>query len=98
MLNAQKSKVFKTAWQILKAGHAVNFSESLKKAWKICKISFGIFTNINFVKDETGELRNAQAVALGSMSTIESGFIRFVEIVNGVSQWRSFKISNLQNF
>lgn len=98
MLRSQKSKVFKTAWQIFKAGHAVNFSESLQKAWKICKISFGIFTNINFVKEETGEVRNANAVALGSMSTIENGFVRFVEIVNGASQWRSFKIANLQNF
>ncbi len=94
----QKSKVFRTAWQILRSGNASSFKDALKKSWTICKISYGINTTINFVKEGTGELRTANAIQIGSMDTINKGFIRFVELINGVGQWRSFRIQNLQNF
>ena len=88
------AKVFKTAWQILKGGFAANFGQALKKAWLIIKISAGKATTIAFAKD-TGEYREAVAVLTGGLDTIASGFVRFVEMVEGKAQWRSFRISNL---
>ena len=88
------AKVFKTAWQILKGGLAASFGQALKKAWLIIKISAGITTKITFAK-ETGEYREATAVLTGCLDTIASGFVRFVEMVEGKAQWRSFRISNL---
>lgn len=89
------SKVFKTAWTILKSGFAFNLSEALKKAWAIVKISMGKATQIVFAKEGTGELREATAVLTGSLDTVSNGFVRFVEMVDGVAQWRSFRITNL---
>jgi hypothetical protein len=54
----------------------------------------GYPTEISFAKS-TGEIRTAKVVAIGSLSTIERGFIRFVEIVEGISQWRSFRIEKM---
>ena len=88
------AKVFKTAWQILKGGFAANFGQALKKAWLIIKISAGKATTIVFAK-ETGEYREAVAVLTGGLDTIASGFVRFVEMVEGKAQWRSFRITNL---
>jgi len=90
-----KSKVFKTAWTILKAGLADTLSIALKKAWIICKVSFGIPTTINFAKAETGELRTANAIQIGSFETIKDGYIKFVESVDGKALWKSFRIANL---
>jgi hypothetical protein len=92
--NKINAKVFKTAWAILKGGFAANFAQALKKAWLIIKISAGIATKIVFAK-ETGEYREAVAVLTGGLDTIAQGFVRFVEIVEGKAQWRSFRISNL---
>lgn len=96
MSNTNKfhTKVFKTAWTILKAGFAANFATALKKAWVIIKINAGIGTKIIFAK-ETGEYREATAMLTGGLDTIASGFVRFVEMVEGKAQWRSFRISNL---
>ena len=88
------AKVFKAAWQILKGGFAANFGQALKKAWLIIKISAGVSTKIVFAK-ETGEYREAVAVLTGGLDTIASGFVRFVEMVEGKAQWRSFRITNL---
>ena len=96
MSNTNKfhAKVFKAAWQILKGGFATNFAQALKKAWLIIKISAGKATTIVFAKD-TGEYREAVAVLTGGLDTIKDGFVRFVEMVEGKAQWRSFRISNL---
>lgn len=92
--NKFQAKVFKAAWQIFKGGFAANFGQALKKAWLIIKISAGVSTKIVFAK-ETGEYREAVAVLTGGLDTIASGFVRFVEMVEGKAQWRSFRISNL---
>jgi hypothetical protein len=92
--NKLNVKVFRTAWQILKGGFAATFSHALKKAWIIIKISAGKATTIVFAK-ETGEYREAVAVLTGGLDTIKDGFVRFVEMVDGKAQWRSFRISNL---
>ncbi len=88
------AKVFKTAWSIFKSGFAANFSQALKKAWVIIKMSQGKVVKFQFAK-ETGELREATAVQTGSLETIANGFVRFIEMVDGKGQWRSFKIANL---
>ncbi len=90
-----QAKVFRTAWQILKGGFSFSLSDALKKAWTIVKISLGNVTQIVFAKEETGEIREATAVLTGSLDTIQNGFVRFVEMVDGVAQWRSFRITNL---
>lgn len=88
-----KSKVFKIAHQI--KSFFSSFSEALKAAWKIGKLFFGISVNITFAKD-TGEVREAKAVAVASLGTIEKGYIRFVEMLEtGNTQWRSFRIERL---
>jgi hypothetical protein len=96
MSNTNKfhAKVFKAAWQILKGGFASSFGHALKKAWLIIKLSAGVSTKITFAKD-TGEYREAVAVLTGGLDTIASGFVRFVEMVEGKAQWRSFRITNL---
>lgn len=91
---ANKSKIFKTAWQIFKLGFAKTFSNALSKAWTIIKISLGQGVNIEYAKD-SGEVRTATALQLGSLSTIEKGFVRYLENINGLNQWRSFNIGRL---
>jgi hypothetical protein len=91
----QKSKVLRTAWAIKKSGYAESLSIALKKAWIICKLSFGLKQTIAFAKVETGELRTAKAIQVGSLETIKDGFVRFLEDVDGLAQWKSFRIANL---
>lgn len=72
-----------------------SFSQALKAAWQIAKLAAGFSINITFAKD-TGEVRNAHAIACGGLSTIEKGFVRFVEqLEEGRTQWRSFRIERL---
>jgi len=87
-----KSKVFALAHQIKES--FTSWSDALKAAWRIVKMQLGYPTEISFAKS-TGEIRTAKVVAIGSLSTIERGFIRFVEIVEGISQWRSFRIEKM---
>lgn len=87
-------KVMKSAWTIFKSGLASSFSIALKKAWVIIKLQAGVPTVIEFAK-ETGEYRKATAVLTGSLDTLEKGFVKFVELVEGKAQWRSFRIENL---
>ena len=74
--------VMKSAWTIFKSGLASSFSFALKKAWVIIKL-------------QSGEYRKATAVLTGSLDTLEKGFVKFVEMVEGKAQWRSFRIENL---
>ena len=72
------------------------FSDALKAAWKIAKLAAGRTQQRSFVKKSTGEVREAQALALGGLSTIKDGFIRFVEKVSeNQTQWRSFRIDHM---
>ena len=63
--------------------------------WKLAKLQIGQSLDIEFVK-ATGELRKAKAIAVGSLSTIQKGFVRFVEYVSETqTKWRSFKLNRL---
>lgn len=88
-----RSKIFTLAHQIKRQFDT--FSSALKAAWRIIKMKMGESISITFAKS-TGELRTAQAVAVGSLSTIEKGFVRFVEQVSeDKTQWRSFRLERL---
>lgn len=88
-----KKQVMTIAHQI--KGLFNSFAEALKAAWIIVKLNMGFSVRIAFAKD-TGEIREALAIATGSLSTIEKGYIRFVEQVSeGRTQWRSFKIGRI---
>lgn len=87
-----KSKVFKLAHQI-KSSFST-FSQALKAAWKIIKMQMGYLETVMFAKS-TGEVRKAEVIAIGSLTTIEKGFVRFIEIIEGKSQWRSFRIERM---
>ena len=88
-----KSKVFKLAHLI--KGLFQSFSQALKAAWKITKLSLGKKQRIVFAK-EGGEVRTADAIACASLSTVEKGFVRFLEqITPDQTQWRSFRIERM---
>lgn len=88
-----KSKVLKTAWAIIRLGLASNFSQALRKAWTIIKISLGFGQRISYVKQETGEIREAVALQVGGLDTLQKDFIRYMEQIDGAYKWRSFKVS-----
>ncbi|MBK8391350.1 MAG: hypothetical protein IPL23_19545 [Saprospiraceae bacterium] len=88
------SELFKMAWSILKSGLAESFSIALKKAWIIMRIKLQGEITISFAK-ETGELRNALAISVGKLDTIEKGFVRYMENIEGQETWRSFRIERL---
>lgn len=87
-----KSKVFRLAHSI--KSNFENWSQALTAAWKIVKASLGYQVKVTFAKS-TGELREANIIALGTLSTLEKGFCRFVEMVDGKSQWRSFRLDRM---
>lgn len=89
------SKAMTTAWSFFRLGFFKSFRIALKAAWKVLKIQAGIATDITYVKAETGEIRNAKALQVGSLSTMVEGFVRYMEEINGLFQWRSFRIANL---
>ena len=85
MFIARGIKKFVTSW-----------SKALKLAWKIVKTQFGIESQITFVKGN-GTLRSATMTGIGSLeATIEKGFVRFTEIKNGSTQWRSFRFDRVE--
>ena len=87
-----KSKLFKLAHQI--KGLFTSFGDALRASWKIMKIQMGIPTKIVFAK-ETGEVREAIALNMGSSSTIEKGYVRFIEQIEGGTAWKSFRIERM---
>jgi hypothetical protein len=89
-----KSKVMTKAWQIFKLGFASTFSQALMKAWLLVKAGSGRPTKITFAKVETGEIRETTTVQLGA-DTLDKGYISFVEIVEGVGQWRRLRVENI---
>lgn len=88
-----KSKVFTIAHQI--KAQFKNFSQALKAAWKIAKMHFGKNVTIEFAKN-SGEVRTASVLAIGSLETLKKGFVRFVEMkADNTNQWRSFRLERL---
>ena len=87
------SKVFTLAHQIKNL--FVTFSDALKAAWRIIKIKMEIPVEIAFRKKDSDEVREAKAVGLGSLQTVEKGYLRFIEETEQGTQWRAFRIANL---
>ena len=72
------------------------FKLALRAAWQIIKIASGRVQQITFVKQSTGEIREATVLAVSTLSTVKDGYLRFVEKVNdSQTQWRSFRIENM---
>lgn len=71
-----------------------NWSEAVTAAWKLAKLFLGRAVTITFAKS-SGEVREAKAVAIGSLKTLENGFFRFVEMVEGGTQWRSCRLQRM---
>jgi len=90
-----KAKAMKAAWSFFRLGFFKSFSVALKAAWRILKIQAGIPTDITYAKVDTGEIRNARALQVGTLSTMVEGYVRYMEEINGLFQWRSFRISQL---
>lgn len=88
-------KAMTTAWSFFRLGFFKSFRLALKAAWKVLKIQAGIATDITYVKVDTGEIRNARALQFGSLSTIVEGYLKYMEEINGLYSWRSFRIANL---
>ena len=89
---ATQRKVMNTAHQI--KSYFASFADALRAAWAITKLFFGQSVNLTFAK-ATGEVRHADAIAVGSLSTLEKGFFRFVETIDGGTQWRSCKLERM---
>lgn len=89
-----KSKVLTTAWEIFKLGFQNTFAKALKLAWKLIKMNYGIPQQITYAK-ESGELREAKVLQISTLSTIDRGFIKYVEEINGAYLWRSFRIDRI---
>ena len=87
------SKAFKLANQVKE--YFTSWSDALRCGWALAKLALGRAIELTFVKS-SGEVRTARALNVGSLSTIEKGFVRFVEqLNNGNTQWRSFKLERL---
>lgn len=87
-----KSKVFKIAHQIKE--NFTTWSDALKAAWKIAKLFLGFPVRLTFVKS-TGEVREANAIAMTTISTLEKGYFKFVEEIQGGTQWRSCRLERM---
>ena len=90
-----KAKAMTAAWSFFRLGFFKSFSVALKAAWRILKIQSGKPTDITFIKTDTGEIRNAKALQVGTLSTMVEGYVKYMEEINGLFQWRSFRIANL---
>lgn len=88
-----KSKVFQIAHST--RNEYDNWSQALKAGWKIVKMQSGRTTMVEFTKDN-GEKRIAEVLAIGSLKTLDQGFLRYVEqTANGKTQWRTFRLDRL---
>ena len=89
-----KSNALRLAHQI--KAYFSSWSQAVKAGWILAKLNLGYAVNIQFAKKDTAEVRKASAIALGGLSSIAKGFVRFLEQVDSDrTQWRSFRISNL---
>ncbi|MFK7951107.1 MAG: hypothetical protein AB8G11_26235 [Saprospiraceae bacterium] len=87
-----RSKVFQIAHST--RNEYDNWSHALKAAWKITKMQSGHTTMVEFTKDN-GEKRTAEVLAVGSLKTLEKGFLRYVEETTNGTQWRTFRLDRL---
>lgn len=87
-----KSKALKIAHQI--RHNFANWSNALTAAWKIAKLFLGRPVELTFAKSD-GEVREAKAIALGSIETLQKGYFRFVEMIEGETQWRSCRLERM---
>ena len=86
------SKVNKVAHQVRQ--YFASWGEALKAGWMITKLFLGRAVNLTFVKG-SGEVREARAIAIGSLETLKNGFFRFVEQLGEGTQWRSCKLERI---
>jgi hypothetical protein len=89
---SMKSQALKVAHKI--KGFFDTWSDALKAAWRIAKLFLGYPVELKFVK-ETGEIREARAIALGAIGTISKGYFRFVEQVGQHTAWKSCRIERM---
>lgn len=87
-----KSRVFKIAHQIKE--NFATWSDALKAAWKIIKIAMGYEVAIKYAK-ATGEVRPAIAQGIGDLETLQRGFFRYRELIDGVMGWRSCRLERM---
>lgn len=91
------SNAFKFAYQVKE--YFTSWSDALRAGWILAKLFLGrkVEFTFNRVDKKTGEITERKAVALtiGSIKTIEKGFIKFVEEIATGVQWRSFRFENL---
>lgn len=92
MDNSIRSKALKISHQI--KSWFSNWGEAQKAGWILAKLQNGISVNFEFAKSE-GEVRKAKAIAIGGLGTIAKGFVRFLEMVEDKTQWRSFRLERL---
>ena len=72
-----------------------SFGDALRAAWILGKLNLGRAVEFSFAKS-TGEVREAKAVAVGSLATLDKGFFRFVELkADGETQWRSARLERM---
>jgi len=71
------------------------FADALRAGWVLAKLQREQQVQITFAK-QTGEIREAKAVGMGSVDTLVKGYVRFVELLeNAETQWRSFRLERL---
>ena len=86
--------------KVMNLAHAIkvwftDFGKALTAAWRLIKLQMGIPVQLKFAK-AGGEVREANAVAISTLSTIDKGFIRFVEMLDtGRTQWRSLRLERM---
>lgn len=80
------------AWSFFRLGFFQSFSVALKASWRILKIQSGKPTDITFIKTDTGEIRNAKALQVGTLSTMVEGFCQ----IHGRNKW-SLSMAIFQN-
>lgn len=91
--NSLRSKALKIAHQANKI--ISDWGTAQWIGWMLAKLQSGLSLDIEFAKS-TGELRKAKAIAVGSLSTVKDGFVRFVEYVSEEqTKWRSFRLERL---
>jgi hypothetical protein len=75
-------------------GKFASFSQSLRAAWQVSRITSGCDFRFSFWKKSTGELRDAiSAFRATRQPDLTKGIVRFWDAY--VEGWRSFDVSTL---
>lgn len=102
-----KSKLFKTAWSLLKGGLFSNFADALKAAWAKFKLRMALkagavklsFKKVDGTTTErlaTLDARLFEYATKGRLSNEVSGLVKFWSLTDNA--FRSMKIENLIGF